>query len=101
MGGERTLYVVMGTTGEYSDRTEWPVRAFLDETKAADLVLRAEAEARQLAYRSDHSRKSAADPNFRMDYTGTEYYIMPVPLDEEVQEAIAHAHAEHIRSIEL
>ena len=29
-----TIYIVYGSTGEYSDRSEWPVAAYMDETLA-------------------------------------------------------------------
>lgn len=34
----KTIYMVEGTCGEYSDRSEWPVCAFTDEGKAKSLV---------------------------------------------------------------
>lgn len=41
-----TIYVVIATIGEYSDRSEWPVCYFLSEEQARSWVLRAEASAR-------------------------------------------------------
>lgn len=35
-----TLYVVMGSHGEYSDRSEWMVAAYLDEQKGQEHVRR-------------------------------------------------------------
>lgn len=96
----RTLYVVMGMTGEYSDRHEWPVRAFIDLVDAETLVVKASARAREIEIKKTNPRVSEFDPQFRMDYTGTDYYIMEVPLDEEVQAKIVLAN-EHARSIDL
>lgn len=91
------VFVVMGATGEYSDRYEWPVRAFLDEGKAQALVAAADEDARAwLARSADHwqqymnfrelSETEKAelfphDPHFSMDYTGTSYYVMKVELE--------------------
>ena len=44
----RTIYVVVGSAGEYSDRNEWLVRAFDDEEAAKAFVLRASDKAREL-----------------------------------------------------
>lgn len=44
-----TIYVVIGTRGEYSDRSEWPARAFMDETRARDYAERAKINGRDLA----------------------------------------------------
>lgn len=95
----RTLHVVMGTTGEYSDREEWPVRAFLDEAAARLFVARAEAwlRARNLHAGAgsdiwdDRTEADASpfDAGLQVSYTGTRYYLMGVPLDDDVQRAIA------------
>lgn len=44
-----TIYVVSGSIGEYSDRTEWLVKAFTDEEKAKELVVNATDRARVIA----------------------------------------------------
>lgn len=33
------IYAVFGVAGEYSDRTEWPVKAFRDEARADQFAL--------------------------------------------------------------
>ena len=84
------VYVVMGSTGEYSDHVEWPVRAFLLETKAQQFVEACTREHERISYaRSgfwiqrrvevDH----ALDPNYQCDYTGTRYYILSVEMDTD------------------
>lgn len=42
------IYVVMGTIGEYSERTEWPIRAFINEKHAKLWVTRATKETMRL-----------------------------------------------------
>jgi len=42
------IYVVMGSTGEYSDRTEWAACAFDEEWKAQRFVSQIETEFRKL-----------------------------------------------------
>lgn len=99
MDEKRTrIFVVMGTTGEYSDRTEWPVLAFTDKTAAEKLVVQASRRAAEihnqpsngLSYRVDLAMAEARgerleplnefDPEMQMDYTGTFYEILEVDL---------------------
>ena len=88
------IHVVMGTTGEYSDRIEWPVAAYADETMAIAHVVVASAEARKLyeaRHGADTALRTAADPNRSIDYTGTPYDIVEVDLRDEVPEPFAPA----------
>lgn len=41
------IYVVMGTSGEYSDRTEWPIVAYMSEERAKQKVLELDEKERQ------------------------------------------------------
>lgn len=101
----RTLYVVRGSTGEYSDRSEWNVRAFLTLAKAQQHVVLATARANELRA-AGHNRFGDSgcwcddcddrptrrlqrpfnefDERMRMDYNGTRYAISEVPLDDDV-----------------
>jgi hypothetical protein len=69
-----TIYVVFGMCGEYSDRREWPVCAFLQETLAADLVVKLTSVANDVCprrweddkYTGDYALealRAAGDPN--------------------------------------
>jgi len=83
------IYVVEGSTGEYSDHREWPVKAFKDEEKAQAFVRACDAEYRLLKstrkpktnYFED-DRTHSLDPNFVEDYTGTNYRYYSVELEE-------------------
>lgn len=55
MSGRATIYVVRGSSGEYSDRNEWPVAAYLDEPSAEKHV--AMASDRALAVHPDVERE--------------------------------------------
>lgn len=104
----QTLHVVMGTTGEYSDRREWPVRAFLSDAQAEEFVAVADAWLREHKLHSDHDGDLAGyfegaipcpfDSAFSVDYTGTSYYIMPVPLDDDVRQDIAATVVEDVEA---
>lgn len=105
----QTLYVVMGTTGEYSDRSEWPVRAFATEAGADAFVSELDEWLRVHRVHMDqrgelpnyHDRGLLApelDPKFECDYTGTSYWIMTVPLDDDVRADIAQSVAEDVRA---
>jgi hypothetical protein len=83
------MYVVMGRTGEYSDRTEWLVAVYDDRAQAETHVALAECWLRehQVSMNADHrlhvpydARVKACpyDDAFRCDYTGTAYYVLEV-----------------------
>jgi len=82
------IYTVMGTTGEYSDRCEWPVVSYTNENLAKEHVIKAEKRAKEW----EATRKSTFDepplgwskydPDFDMDYTNTSYYIIETELIE-------------------
>jgi hypothetical protein len=79
------IYVVMGSTGEYSDRSEWPVVAFRDEEEAQKSVENAtrranECGANRASQYQIEKGVNEFDPDMRMDYTGTSYYYMTVEL---------------------
>ena len=87
-----TIYVVMGSTGEYSDRTEWSVCYYTNEESAKEHVKAATRRAKEIKFRADEDDiatclledqteakyKNSMDPNMRMYYTGTRYYYMTV-----------------------
>lgn len=112
----QTLHVVMGAEGEYSGRSEWPVRAFTDPVRAATHVVQATARANEIINRADalgvpaygsesahfHNefdpsggRPSAYEGPFVLDEEADRgfrrYYVMPVPLDDDVRASIASA----------
>jgi hypothetical protein len=95
---KKNVYIVMGSTGEYSDRSEWPVVAYLNEEHAKEHVEKATAYAKEFevfAQRDEFRHNtwdkrreltvSPFDPRFSMDYTGTSYWYDEVPLLREVK----------------
>lgn len=92
--GER-LYIVFGTTGEYSDRTEWPVRAFVSLEKAREWADAAKRRFHELRGGRPRSRLSCLmttrlaaqneyDPGHAWDpYTGVDWFVSDdaIPLD--------------------
>jgi hypothetical protein len=89
------VYVVMGSTGEYSDRTEWPVKAFRDEARAKEFVIDCDREANRIQVEHDRGirirQTHKHDPDFRMDYTGTSYFLYEVELDDDLAAERAEA----------
>ena len=84
------IYIVSGTSGEYSDHREWMVKAFTDEGRAKSLVLSAtQAASEALILRSRDEDcdlygviyTNPFDPYMSMDYTGVRYYIDEVELE--------------------
>lgn len=87
------MFVVMGTTGEYSDRKEWLVCAYENETLARTHAEEAQKAAARLTVQYGHyhrieldddAKKWDADMDF--DYTGTDYTVVEVPLRQSLPE---------------
>ncbi len=95
-----SLFVVVGTTGEYSDRSEWIVAAYWDQEKALEHAARARRRTAEIAASyginyldllkakdtKDPAVTNVWDPNWSHDYTGTDYTVAEVPLLEAVPE---------------
>lgn len=81
------VYVLLGQTGEYSDRSEWVVRAYTnkDDADADAMAMNAiGAEGVDALYGRDREavieRLRMHDTQADMDYTGTSYFVAAVPL---------------------
>lgn len=94
------VYVVMGTSGEYSDRYEWGVCVYQDEALAQQHVIMAQKEASIInkaisdldwsdfiEFDNNESKQNTLiksnifDVNMQSDtYTGTSYYICAVDM---------------------
>lgn len=86
------IWMVGGTTGEYSDRTEWVVDAWRSEAEAQARVVELTKAMQRLGitgrepdrYMEAHERRreemQKLDPSFMDDYTGTSYYICEMEL---------------------
>jgi hypothetical protein len=85
------IYIVRGTTGEYSDRSEWLVAAYTDEVTAQEHVILAQKRANEIKVAQDNTdyftefdKTNIYDPNGDIDnYTGTRYFVVPVILYEK------------------
>jgi len=88
-----SLWMVVGSTGEYSDRGEWAVMAYRKKAdaeahqKAASeeaFKLGASQDCRQVTYDPWDSEavKNRFDPGMRVQYTGVGYYVREVPFTE-------------------
>lgn len=86
-------FIIFGQTGEYSDRTEWAVRGYLNEERARQEVETLTARVGEVLVRfgdtpnwrydpveHDKVAKFVGDPDFQMDYTGTTYCIVEVDI---------------------
>jgi len=88
MSKEKSAYLVVGSTGEYSDHRHWYVRAFLEKAPAEALVKRLTSWMNEKGL-GDHSSyearrnsgKPPEDPQFDIDYTGTSYGVAEIPLE--------------------
>ena len=90
-----TIYLVVGTRGEYSDRSEWFVKAFRTKERATEIAALAKArgvelyawrdsEGEEWKYSDDKNKpRNEHDPQFNPDYTGTDYYVSEVELEDQ------------------
>lgn len=81
----KKIYIVEGSTGEYSDHTEWIVCAYEKENDAQTHVVDASAMARELIaeYETPYDIPNGAnpfDPKMRVDYTGVNYCVIETEL---------------------
>lgn len=83
------VHIVMGESGEYSDRREWPVLAYLDKDAAIAHVQRAEEwllendlsmASPTVRYTYERGPSNPHDSQMSIDYTGVRYYVMSVLL---------------------
>lgn len=85
------IHVVMGQTGEYSDHSTWPVAAYRSRKEAERHEIRATMRAKLAkqkglgGYSNEAERKKFmgdldASPGMQMDYTGTDYFTLSVPI---------------------
>jgi hypothetical protein len=85
---EREIFVVLGSTGEYSDRVEWIVAAFASEHEANERAANAKAEADRIFTdtNNDHLKRYGAtnkfDDQMQIDYTGVIYGVIKIKLYE-------------------
>lgn len=83
----KTIYVVEGNCGEYSDRTNWLVKAFSQSESAIEfrdklhnLAVSTGAKVGSVD-KDGEAKMKEIDPQFRSDYTGTEYCILMVDFE--------------------
>lgn len=78
------IYIVFGSTGEYSDHIEWILKAFTDKSAAEDLVANATVEAQEAIKKyprySIPKGANKYDPQMKVDYTGVNYYLVECEL---------------------
>lgn len=89
-----TIFLVSGSTGEYSDYSQWTVRAFSTREAADAFAAKANAWLKERRFHRDgpladfevrDEAESDFDSELRVDYTGSDYAVLgPFPLDDEV-----------------
>jgi hypothetical protein len=92
------IFIIFGTTGEYSNRHSWPVRAFATQVDADLFAIECQKEADPIwnaGGSNDWSKYTKAreylyennckcDQNLNFDYTGTDYYVSgPLPFGQQ------------------
>ena len=83
----KKVYVVMGSTGEYSDHQEWMVAAYFNEALAAKRVVDCDrAASARFVDRFKNCDPDPLDPEMRLDYTGTKYSVYALDIvDSEIE----------------
>lgn len=106
----KTIYVVMGSTGEYSDRSEWAVAAVEGKDGAEQYVKALQRQYESIPPKLKRDRWSNSerikaimtlDPCFDEDYTGTHWFLHEVPLVETaaIAETLAAALMDEKREV--
>ena len=93
-----SIYVVKGMTGELTNRKEWLVHAYTESAEAKQAVTKLHKELRKLTQRDLDTRFDALkhqtialknfrklDPGFQIDYMGTRYYAVTVPMAVKIK----------------
>jgi hypothetical protein len=92
MSEAKMVYVVAGNTGEYSDSRTWHVRAFTDKAQAEALCKRLNDWCKEKGVNGreydggtinyyEFKEKPIEDSGFDLDYTGTDYGVLEIPLE--------------------
>lgn len=83
------IFIVEGSTGEYSDHREWPVAAYFSEDKAKLHVVNATQRKDELWAKCDgnywelsENDKNEYDPCMSLDYTNTRYRYYGVEVKD-------------------
>lgn len=90
---QKKIHIVMGFTGEYSDKQEWLVEAWLDKRVAGERCEHANnwLKEHHMHFDSGHDYKSESknpkdnpvDKKMRYDWgTGAEYAVVSVPIKD-------------------
>lgn len=80
------IWIVEGTSGEYSDQDQWIVCAYRSKERAEDVAANATRRADEIQknrkrYEPIPDGANEFDPKMRMGgYTGTEYYTVECEL---------------------
>lgn len=83
----RSVFLVRGETGEYSDQQQWTVRAFGTQEEADAFRMLCEEhlhrKPNERDFGTEYDKWVAShphDPQFAHDYTGTTYSVEQVPF---------------------
>ncbi len=87
------VYVVQGTTGEYSNRSDWIVCGYKSEDMANEHARKAMLRAKEIqdsknGRYAEPKEVNEFDPDMQMDYTGTEYLTFSVVIKEQIETAV-------------
>jgi hypothetical protein len=82
------IFVVIGSTGEYSDHREWLVRAYASEERAKEAVTHLTQRANEWIQKRESKYDGGPpegwcelDPNMMIDYSGSTYTFETVELE--------------------
>lgn len=84
-----TIWIVQGTTGEYSDRTDWYVCAYRSQEMAEEHASKAMRRAKEIQHGNKQYYRPVPgenefDPAMLLDYTGTEYTTASIEIRDAV-----------------
>ena len=84
------ICIVIGQTGEYSDKSHWYVAAYINHKSAEELKRAAQRYIDKAprkvmdswTLREEHAKANPFDPQCNIDYTSTTYSILKLPIKD-------------------
>ncbi len=92
----KQIFIVQGSTGEYSDHQEWFYKAYYSQDAATKVAEELNAKLLELGIhrQCDYSQEFSTykekaklflknDPKFSLDYTGSDYTVVSCDITDE------------------
>lgn len=84
----KTIYLLQGNTGEYSDYQDWIIACYTNKKEAEKhlKLLQEEVKEKEKTALYRHNIKTKYDPNISIDYTGVFYNVIEFETVDSLKE---------------